>query len=460
MAEIVLPTKPLSVNPLKATQPIGASLAFLGLADAMPLEHGARGCTSFNKLFFMRHFREPIALQTTAMDQMTTVLGADSNVVEALATICDKDKPSVIGLITTGLSETLGADVPRTIEAFREEFPQHDGVAIIPTSASDTLGCLETGFALAVEAIIEALVPALPSKLRRPRQVNVLASAMLAPGDVEVIKDWITAFGLTAIVLPDIADSLDGHMIDAGFSTLSYGGTPPADIERMGESVATLVIGRSLDKAADLLEAKTGVPDYRFQSLMGLDDCDAFSKTLSFIAGTRIPARIERQRAQLQDAMVDCQFQLGGARVGIAADPDLLSSITRFFVSMGADVVAAVASSRADRLTELPIDSVVIGDLADLEWLSRENSAELIIANSHGVEIAKRLKAALLRAGFPIYDSYGAHTRAFVGYAGTRQTLFEIANLLASQYQEIKPYRSRYWEGTERDAEFGRDAAC
>ena len=197
MAEIVLPTKPLSVNPLKASQPIGASLAFLGLADAMPLEHGARGCTSFNKLFFMRHFREPIALQTTAMDQMTTVLGADSNVVEALATICEKDKPRVIGLITTGLSETHGADVPRTIEAFREEFPQHDGVAIIPASASDTLGCLETGFAAALEAIIGALVPASPSKLRRPRQVNVLASAMLAPGDVEAIKDWIAAFGLS-----------------------------------------------------------------------------------------------------------------------------------------------------------------------------------------------------------------------------------------------------------------------
>ena len=129
--------------------------------------------------------------------------------------------------------------------------------------------------------------------------------------------------------------------------------------------------------------------------------------------------------------MVDCQFQLGGARVGIAADPDLLSAIARFLVSMGADVVAAVASSRADRLSELPIDSVVIGDLADLEWLSREHSAELIVANSHGVEIAKRLRTALLRAGFPIYDSYGAHARAFVGYAGTRQTLFEIANLLA-----------------------------
>ena len=115
MAEILTPTKALTVNPLKASQPIGASLAFLGLADAMPLEHGARGCTSFNKLFFMRHFNEPIALQTTAMDQTTTVLGADDNVVEALATICAKNAPRVIGLITTGLSEMQGADVPRTI---------------------------------------------------------------------------------------------------------------------------------------------------------------------------------------------------------------------------------------------------------------------------------------------------------------------------------------------------------
>jgi nitrogenase molybdenum-iron protein NifN len=94
MAEILTPTKALTVNPLKASQPIGASLAFLGLADCMPLEHGARGCTSFNKLFFMRHFNEPIPLQTTAMDQTTTVLGADDDVVTALATICSKNAPA------------------------------------------------------------------------------------------------------------------------------------------------------------------------------------------------------------------------------------------------------------------------------------------------------------------------------------------------------------------------------
>ena len=177
MAEIVPSEKPLAVNPLKVSQPVGASLAFLGLAQAMPLEHGARGCTSFNKLFFMRHFQEPIALQTTAMDQIAAVIGADGNVVEALRTIADTNAPEVIGLITTALSETQGADIPRTVRAFRERHPEHDHISIVAVSASDTLGCLETGFAASVEAIIAALVPASLSTIRRPRQVNVLAAS-------------------------------------------------------------------------------------------------------------------------------------------------------------------------------------------------------------------------------------------------------------------------------------------
>ncbi len=450
MAEIIVPTKPLAVNPLKASQPIGASLAFLGLAESMPLEHGARGCTSFNKLFFMRHFNEPIALQTTAMDQTTTVLGSDDNVVEALSTICGKNHPRVIGLITTGLSEMQGADVPGTIAAFRKARPDCADVAIVPVSASDTLGCLETGFAAAVEAIVRALVPRGPIAGRRPRQVNVLASSMLTPGDVEDLRLWIEAFGLSPIILPDIASSLDGHMIEQGYSTLSYGGTPRADIEAMAQSTATLVIGRSLERAADALKERTGIPDRRFGGLIGLEDADAFTAALADIAGVGVPARIERKRDQLTDAMVDCQFPFGGARIGVAADADLLAALTRVFTGMGADVVAAVASTRAHHLSDLPLETVVVGDLEDFEYLCASHGAELIVANSHGVEIARRTSAELLRAGFPIYDNLGAHTDAWIGYAGTRRLIFAAANLLAQHYQEIRPYVSRYRGEPER----------
>ena len=228
----------------------------------------------------------------------------------------------------------------------------------------------------------------------------------------------------------------------------------------MAESAATLVIGHSVERAADALRKKTGIPDHRFAGLMGLDECDAFTQTLAEIAGCAVPPGFERARARLQDAMVDCEFQFSGARVAVAGDADHLAALVRFLTGMGAEVVGAVASARADHLSRMPIESVVIGDLEDLEWLARERGAEMIVANSHGVEIAARLGTALLRAGFPIYDSYGAHAKTWIGYGGSRQIIFEAANLLSAHYQEIRPYRSRYWAGTPRDDERRSDAPC
>ena len=214
MAEIIQSKKALAVNPLKVSQPVGASLAFLGLARSLPLMHGSQGCTAFGKVFFVRHFREPIPLQTTAMDQVSTIMGADENVIEALRTLSDKSKPDIIGLVTTGLSETQGTDIKRAVKDFRVAHPEFAGVAVVPVNTPDYVGCLESGYALAIEALIDTLVPASAVTGKRPKQVNVLASAMLTPGDIEAVREWIEAFGLRAVVVPDIGDSLDGHLTD------------------------------------------------------------------------------------------------------------------------------------------------------------------------------------------------------------------------------------------------------
>lgn len=445
MAEIIQTKKALAVNPLKVSQPVGASLAFLGLGRSLPLMHGSQGCTAFGKVFFVRHFREPIPLQTTAMDQVSTIMGADDNIVEALRTLSDKSKPDVIGLVTTGLSETQGTDIRRAVKEFRAAHPEFAHVAVVPVNTPDYLGCLESGFALAIEAIVETLVPASQCAGKRPKQVNVLASAMLTPGDTEAIREWIEAFGLRAVMLPDIGDSLDGHLVEAEFSSLTIGGTPRPEIEAMGESAATLVVGPSLYKAADLLKARTGVPDYRFEGLMGLDDCDAFTQVLAEISGRPVPERIERQRAQLQDAMVDSHFMLGFARVALAADPDLLGMQGRFLTGMGADIVAAVSPHKHDSLAGLEIPKVIVGDLEDMEKEAKAKDAQLVIANSHAVETARRLGVPLLRAGFPQYDLVGGYARTWVGYRGSRQALFDIANLMLGQHHELEPYRSIYW---------------
>ena len=49
----------------------------------------------------------------------------------------------------------------------------------------------------------------------------------------------------------------------------------------------------------------------------------------------------------------------------------------------------------------------------------------------------------MIRAGFPQYDHLGGYQRTWIGYRGTRQTLFEMANLLLElEKGEIEPYHS------------------
>ncbi|MGO9446201.1 MAG: nitrogenase iron-molybdenum cofactor biosynthesis protein NifN [Thiobacillaceae bacterium] len=451
MAEVIKRNKALAVNPLKVSQPVGAALAFLGIQRAIPMMHGSQGCTAFAKVFFVRHFREPIPLQTTAMDQSATVLGADDNVVAGLTAICEKNKPALIGLPTTGLSETQGTDIRRLVKEFRDQHPEFNLVPVVPVNTPDFTGCLESGYALAVRAIIEFVVPEEPVRVgRRKKQVNVLAGAHLTPGDLEHIKEVIEIFGLRPLVLPDVGDALDGHLTESGFSPLTVGGTPVTEIPMMGESCATLVLGRSLFDAADMLKGRTGVPDYRFDSLMGLEHVDAFVAALSQISGLPVPEKIERQRAQLQDAMVDTHFMLGFARVAIAADPDLLFGLTQLVTDMGCEVTAAVAPSKSSILAEVPTGVVKLGDLEDLEKTILEKGADLIISNSHAAETAYRLKLPLYRAGFPQYDLIGGYQKLWVGYRGTRQILFELANLMVAHgHHEMTPYRSIYAERGE-----------
>ncbi len=452
MPTIIKRNKALSVSPLKASQTIGAALAFLGFRRAIPMLHGSQGCTAFGKVFFVRHFREPIPLQTTAMDQVTTVMGSEDSVIEGLKTIAEKNSPALLGVPTTGLSETQGSDVDMAVREFRKKYPEFDAMPVVPVSTPDYSGCLETGFAKAVEAIIKVLVPASDSATqshshaeRENKRVNVLVNPSLTPGDLEELTEMIAGFGLQAVIIPNLADSLDGHLDEKDFSPLTTGGTEVSSLYSAGEAAATLVIGNSLNSAADVLQQRTGVSDYRFSHLMGLAAVDQFIHALQQISSQPVPLKLERQRAQLQDAMLDCHFMLGMAKIAIAADPDLLVALSQMLAGVGAETVAAVAPVNAAVLQEMPTEAVKIGDLEDLENLAKATGAEVLITHSHGVETTERLGIPLLRAGFPQYDLIGGYQKTWIGYRGTRQTLFDLANILLTlEKGEIAPYHSVY----------------
>lgn len=445
MAELINRKKALSVSPLKSSQTTGAALAFLGIRKAMPLMHGSQGCTAFAKVFFVRHFREPVPLQTTAMDQVSSVMGADGNIVEALRVICEKQNPAIIGLVTTGLAETQGCDIRRAVSDFRAEYTEFASTAIVAVNTPDFAGSFESGFALAVKGIIDTLVPANQERVGlRQRQVNVLCGANLTPGDIEFVSESIESFGLRPVLIPDLSGSLDGHLDDAQFNPLTTGGLSVKDLADVGESVATLMIGPSLTAAADLLHQRTAVPDFRFGHLQGLDEVDRWFATLAQISAKPVPEKWIRHRRQLQDAMLDTHFMLGDVRAAIAADPDVLMGFEALLRGMGASTVAAVVPAKNAALASVPVASVQVGDLEDVEKIAAQTKANLLFGNSHAGDSAKRLGIPLLRIGFPQYDLVGGFQRCWFGYRGTQQALFDIANLMLAHHREIQPYYSIY----------------
>lgn len=432
--------KSLTTNPLKASTPLGAAMAFLGIDGAIPLFHGSQGCTSFALVLMVRHFKESIPLQTTAMSEVSTILGGADHLEEALVNLKNRVKPKLIGVCTTALVETRGEDFAGDLALIRMRRAKDlDGTAVVLASTPDFTGSLELGWSKAVTSVIEALVPVHPTHKPRRGLVAVLPGVHLTPADLDVVRDMVEAFGLQPIMLPDVSGSLDGTVPETWVPT-SYGGTPVSDIPRLAEAEMTLAIGEHMRAPAEALTARAGVPARVFTRLNGLDAVDAFLVALSDLSGRPIPARYRRERSRLVDAMLDAHFHTGGLRVAIAAEPDLLVATGGLLHEMGADIVAAVTTVEGSpALAALPVPEVIVGDLGDLEHLAQRGEAEMLFTHAHGRQAAERLGVPLMRTGFPCFDRLGAAHLAHVGYEGTRDHLFRIANLVLEQLHQPTP---------------------
>jgi len=306
-------------------------------------------------------------------------------------------------------------------------------VPITWASTPDYCGSLQEGYAATVEAILASL----PEEGETiPGQVNLLPGAQLTPADVEELKELIESFGLSVLCIPDIANALDGH-IDADVSPLSTGGISVEKIRQSGRSGATLYVGDSLAKAASQMEQRFSIPAYGFTSVTGMAETDRLMAVLAQISGRPIPEKQRRWRSRLADAMVDSHYQFGNKQVALALESDHLKGMTGFLAGMGCRIQAALAATRTRGLDRLPCDNVFVGDLEDLETAAL--GADLLVANSNGRQAAAKLKiGAHLRTGLPVFDRLGAHQKMWVGYRGTLNLVFEVANLFQANARDAQ----------------------
>lgn len=412
--------KPLHVNPLKLSQPMGATLAFLGIKNCMPLMHGAQGCASFTKVLFTRHFNDPIAIQTTAVNDITAVIdGGEYSISEAIENITKKVTPDLVGLFTTGLTETKGDDIKGASLLLK------DKQAIVWVHTPDFEGGLESGWALSVQSVISQLVE--PSIKLKHDKVLLIPNVNLSAIEVEKIKETLELFDFEVFALPDLSDSLDGHLgIKQG--ALSSGGISVQAIKKLGECGLVITVGRSVKKCGEVfLEKNTKTTHLHFDSLCGLVACDDFYEKILHYTGEKTPhSSIKRWRTRLQDILLDTHFALGKAKILIADEPDNAYALATALMEAGAMIEAVIA--QRSEIREAFTCKVEVGDFDDVEKALPRH--DLLITNYHGERLVHQYHKKLITRGFPNYEQVGIGLRHNVLYEGSCSLLCEVANTL------------------------------
>lgn len=420
--------KPASVNPVKIGQSLGAVLALQGCYRAMPLIHGSQGCSAFPKALLTRHFREPIAVQTSALQEMDVIFDANRNLEEAMNIVLSKHRPDIIGIIGTELTDVAGVDYATMLKSYKRERNLRGGLAfsvVLP----DFRGSLESGFSATVEAMMDEMIQQVGhrgSRTVNTRQITLLPGSFLTPADVMELKEMISAFGFEVIAVPDISTSLSGHLL-TGFSPLTRGGVPLDSMLQSLQSGLTIAVGTSMERPARRLHNALGTPYKVFSGAMGLKATDDLLHFLHQISGEPVPLRYCWQRENLLDSMLDAHFQFAGMSAVAALEPDHLYSVSGWLEELGVEQKALIASFETPLVDGMERE-VWVGDLDDAEVLGK--GADLWISNSHGISGAARIGAAFMAAGFPVWNELGAYMSVSVGYRGAMEWSNKAGNLL------------------------------
>ena len=151
------------------SQPIGGALAFMGVAGACRCCTARRAARPSAWCCSCGISSEAIPLQTTAMSEVATVLGGFENVEQAILNIAQATKPEIIGICSTGVTETKGDDVEGYIRLIRDETSANSRtLPMVYVSTPDFKDAFQDGWEKTVTRMVEVLVET-PTPRRRAR---------------------------------------------------------------------------------------------------------------------------------------------------------------------------------------------------------------------------------------------------------------------------------------------------
>ncbi len=451
-------------NACKLCAPLGASIVYKGIRNCLPLIHGAQGCATYIRRYLISHYKEPVDIASTNFSEATTIFGGGKNLDTAVTNIIRQYRPEVIGIASACLSETIGEDVPKMIREYRKENEGKTLPAFVHTSTPSYNGTHMDGFYEAVLSTVRTLAgKSLTDGEKSPdgNYINIFPG-FISPEDIRQLKEILDDFHLDHILFPDYSDTLDNpHWSE--YQLIPEGGTSVNAIKKTAGAKATIEFGYILNKgkvnpsagsAAGWLEQEFGVPRFGLGLPVGIRETDRFFNVLEKLSGMKTPEKQVRLRGRLIDSYVDGHKYLMGKRAIVYGEEDFVTGIVSFLEEIGVETVLAASGGESGLLKDI-LDQVA-GDRAgnrlvlnslDFETINEmaaELKPDLMIGNSKGYYIARRLGIPLVRAGFPIHDRIGGQRLLHLGYEGTLRLFDLVTNALIEYKQEHSPVGYKY----------------
>jgi nitrogenase molybdenum-iron protein NifN len=430
-------------NACKLCSPLGASLVFRGVEGAVPILHGSQGCSTYIRRYIISHFREPIDVASSNFSEHTAVFGGKQNLHTAIDNVIRQYRPSLIGIATTCLSETIGDDVPGILRQYRDAHP--DAPPLVHVSTPSFSGTHMDGYHATVRAL--ALTMAQGGPRPRARHVNLFPT-LLSPADLRYLREMLSDAHLTSTLLPDYSSTLDGGTWDS-YQSIPPGGATVAELRAMGQAQLSVQMTSTLPperSAAGALHHLHGVPAESIHLPIGARLADAFWDVLQRRCDVAMPPAHADERGRLIDSYVDGHKYLFGARAVLYGDEDLVVALAAFLSEIGVIPVLCAAGAKSGRLTSAIQDvcgslasRITIRDGADFDQIAqqaRELKPDLLIGSSKGYRLARELDVPLIRVGFPIHDRFGAQRILHIGYRGTQQLFDRIVCAIQDKRQE------------------------
>lgn len=435
-----------STNACKACMSLGACIAFKGVEGCVPFLHGSQGCATYMRRYLISHFREPVDIASSSLGEGEAVFGGGPNLKQGLVNVINKYQAKAVGIATTCLTETIGDNVPAIIREFLNEAVLEGGggkmPALIHASTPSYAATHMEGF----HAAVKATVAQLAEPAARHGGVNLLPG-LISPADIRYLHEIAVDFGLAATLLPDYSRPLDAPA-SVQYEILPAGGTPLADIRKMGGATASLALGWTPESqsAGQDLQERCGVPLHSLGLPVGLRQSDAFFAALEQISQRPTPERHALERGRLLDAMVDGHKYLSGKRAVVYGEQDLVIGLASFLAEIGVQPVLCASGGRTPGFRER-IEEVTEGlvrepamaeagvDFYRIAEMSRGLAPDLLVGHSKGYVIARELGAPLVRVGFPIHDRFGGPRLLHLGYRGAQELYDRLVNALISKSQ-------------------------